>query len=148
MTKPKPESGEFEFDANKSQASMPRLYEHIDRVDLWIMAQRQYHNAAARQVEELRAEVERLEHTVLGFDKINSIQKTYLEAAEKQESALRAQAERLAVALERFAKIEADDGDDFEGVHEDVILRVEVTAGDIHEARATLQQYRDGGRES
>jgi hypothetical protein len=32
-----------EFDVNKSQASMPRLYEHIDRVDLWIMAQRQYH---------------------------------------------------------------------------------------------------------
>lgn len=32
-----------QFDADKSQASMPRLYEHIDRVDLWIMAQKQYH---------------------------------------------------------------------------------------------------------
>ncbi len=58
--KPKPESGELEFDENKSQASMPRLYEHIDRVDLWVMAQQQYHNAAARQVEELRGEIERL----------------------------------------------------------------------------------------
>lgn len=41
-------------------------------------------------------------------------------------------------ALRRFANIEADDGDDFEGVHEDVIIRVEVTAGDIHAARDAL----------
>lgn len=42
-----------EFDENKSQGSMPRLYEHIDRVDLWIMAQKV-------QFDQLRAEIERL----------------------------------------------------------------------------------------
>jgi hypothetical protein len=30
-----------DFNENASQASMPRRYEHIDRVDLWVMAQKQ-----------------------------------------------------------------------------------------------------------
>lgn len=58
-----------------------------------------------------------------------------------REILLRARSEKLAEALSRFAKIEADDGDDFEGVHEDVILRVEVTAGDIHAARAAPAEW-------
>lgn len=41
-------------------------------------------------------------------------------------------------ALKRFASIEASDGDNFEGVHEDVIIRVEVTAGDIQSTRDAL----------
>ena len=41
--------------------------------------------------------------------------------------------------LLRFANIEADNGDDFEGVHEDVIIRVECTAGDLHAARDAVQ---------
>lgn len=41
-------------------------------------------------------------------------------------------------ALKRFASIEAEDGDDFEGVHEDVIIRVEVTSGDIQATRNAL----------
>lgn len=44
-------------------------------------------------------------------------------------------------ALVRFSRIEADDGDNFEGVHEDVILRVEITARDLHIAREALASY-------
>lgn len=33
----------MEFDENKSQGAMPRRYELIDRVDLWIMAQKAKH---------------------------------------------------------------------------------------------------------
>lgn len=54
-----------EFDDNKSQADMPRLYEHIDRVDLWIMAQRKQHQnyqaALAEAVEREKVLVEALD---------------------------------------------------------------------------------------
>lgn len=49
---------------------------------------------------------------------------------------------KMAEAAYAFARIEADNGDDFEGVHEDVILRVEVTAGDLHRVREALTAYR------
>lgn len=41
------------FDGHKSQASMPRLYEHIDRVDLWITAQQKQHTKSAAIISEL-----------------------------------------------------------------------------------------------
>lgn len=53
-----------EFDKNKSQGDMPRRYEHIDRVTLWIMAQRQAHAqcskaylAKCQEVEELKLDL-------------------------------------------------------------------------------------------
>jgi hypothetical protein len=46
------------FDENKSQGSMPRLYEHIDRVDLWVMAQRKQHAKDAERIAELERQVE------------------------------------------------------------------------------------------
>lgn len=47
----------------------------------------------------------------------------------------------LSGALSAFASIEAEDGDDFEGIHGDVILRVECTARDIHKARDVLDKH-------
>lgn len=41
------------FDGHKSQASMPRLYEHIDRVDLWITAQQKQHTKSTAIISEL-----------------------------------------------------------------------------------------------
>ncbi len=46
--------------------------------------------------------------------------------------------ERLLEVAKAFSRIEADDGDNFEGVHEDVILRVEITAGDLHRLRDAI----------
>ena len=50
--------------------------------------------------------------------------------------------EPLAEELERFANIEAGDGDDFSGLNDDVIIRVEVTAGDLKAARQALAEYK------
>lgn len=52
--KPQPADG---FDENKSQGSMPRPYEHIDRVDLWVRAQRQQYDQDRKQIEELKADL-------------------------------------------------------------------------------------------
>lgn len=41
------------FDEDKSLGSMPRLYEHIERVDLWVMAQRKQHAKDAERIAEL-----------------------------------------------------------------------------------------------
>lgn len=44
--------------------------------------------------------------------------------------------------MERFKNIESECGDDFSGVHEDVILRVEVTAGDLHHLRYAIAEFK------
>jgi len=41
------------FDDNKSQGSMPMLYEHIDRVDLWITAQKKQYSQSSVIITEL-----------------------------------------------------------------------------------------------
>lgn len=45
---------------------------------------------------------------------------------------------RLRDALWPFALIRADDGDDFSGWHDDVIIRCEITVGDLRKAREAL----------
>lgn len=50
--------------------------------------------------------------------------------------------ERLASALMPFALIKADDGDDFSAYDDQVIIRCEITAGDLKRARKALR----GGR--
>lgn len=60
----------------------------------------------------------------------------------------REDAEKILGACTRFARIEADDGDDFEGVHADVILRVEITARDLHAIRDVVNELEEAMKES
>lgn len=46
---------------------------------------------------------------------------------------------RLEAALAPFAAIKADDGDTFDTWHDDVIIRCEVTVGDLKKARFALE---------
>lgn len=95
---PKPSVG---FDEDKSQGSMPRLYEHIDRVDLWVMAQRKQHAKDAERIATLES---KLADAVGALESVKD--KTYTDPAEGPE--LRARAAfvyRLATeALERIKK--------------------------------------------
>ncbi len=54
----------LEFDEHKSQASMPRLYEHIDRVDLWIMAQKKYQDKNSAIFKQLIEIIEEQRHII------------------------------------------------------------------------------------
>ncbi len=57
------------------------------------------------------------------------------------ESALKAaeaRADRLRVALTLFSNIKADDGDTFDGYDDQVIIRCEITVGDLGKARKAL----------
>lgn len=49
----------------------------------------------------------------------------------------------LASALERFANIRADDGDTFAAYPREVIIRCEVSVGEIHDARAAMKKLQD-----
>lgn len=53
---------------------------------------------------------------------------------------LQSQVEMLRKALEPFARIRADDGDDFSTYPDDAIIRCEVTAGELRAARAEAGQ--------
>jgi DNA recombination-dependent growth factor C len=57
-----------EFDVNKSMYHMPRLYEHINRVDLWVMAQRQQHSVNAATIEKLEDALRRINQSLDEFD--------------------------------------------------------------------------------
>lgn len=46
---------------------------------------------------------------------------------------------RLRSAATSFANIKADDNDDFSDTHPEVVLRVEITAGELHKLRAALK---------
>lgn len=50
------------------------------------------------------------------------------------------QRDELAEVLKPFADIKADDGDDFSSWYDNVIIRCEVTAGEIKAARAALSR--------
>lgn len=47
--------------------------------------------------------------------------------------------ERLREALKPFANIKADDGDTFEGYNDDVIIKCEITVGDLKKARKAME---------
>lgn len=49
----------MEFDENKSQGAMPRRYEHVDRVDLWIMAQKAKHEQFMKAIKGDQNEVQK-----------------------------------------------------------------------------------------
>lgn len=49
-----------------------------------------------------------------------------------------AEMEELRAALKPFAGIKADDGDDFSAYDDQVVIRCEVTAGDLRKARKAL----------
>lgn len=53
--------------------------------------------------------------------------------------ALEAGVEELRAALKPFAQIKADDGDTFDTWNDDVIIRCEVTVGDLKKARSALE---------
>ena len=145
MSEPKPESGEFsEIDAEDQAVLMghyqSELSKGVMKIDAtpFVEGARWQHSRTARQVEELREDADYWKRT----------RSMDLAAANDYITKLKAQAERLADALTPFAKIKDDDGDTFEGYDADIILRVEIVAGELHRARTALQQYRDGGRES
>lgn len=51
---------------------------------------------------------------------------------------LAAERDRLKAAISPFAAIKADDGDDFSTYDDQVVIRCEVTAGDLRKARKAL----------
>jgi len=53
-------------------------------------------------------------------------------------SAAELERDRLKAALAPFAAIKADDGDDFSTYDDQVVIRCEVTAGDLRKARKAL----------
>ena len=55
-----------------------------------------------------------------------------------KEMEARAERDRLKAALALFAAIKADDGDDFSTYDDQVVIRCEVTAGDLRKARTAL----------
>jgi len=50
-----------------------------------------------------------------------------------------ARVEELRAALKPFAGIKADDGDDFSAYDDQVVIRCEVTVGDLKKARSALE---------
>ena len=52
---------------------------------------------------------------------------------------------KLRDALTPFANIKADDGDTFDTWHDDVVIRCEITVGDLRKARAALKNERVSG---
>lgn len=115
-----------DFDENKSQASMPRRYEHIDRVDLWIMAQREYHTRcyeimqaqASSEFDEALVSSEAIKEMKLGV----AIDSAYIRGAREQHSrnfaAMQAKVMRIENAMEALHRIliKIDwNADDFEG---------------------------------
>jgi len=60
----------------------------------------------------------------------------------RRNEAAEAEVERLKGVLGIFAAIKADDGDTFDTWNDDVIIRCEVTVGDLKKARAALEVSR------
>jgi chromosome segregation ATPase len=50
-----------------------------------------------------------------------------------------ARAERLREVLKPFANIKADDGDTFDGWNDEVVIRCEITVGELKRARKALE---------
>jgi len=88
---------------------------------------------AARAIEALRGEVERLRST-FNAGTVEQILKVTQDRAEKAE----AENARLKGALEVFAAIKADDGDTFDKWDDSVVIRCEITVGDLKKARKAL----------
>jgi hypothetical protein len=63
-------------------------------------------------------------------------------AYKRRAKAAEAEVERLKGVLGIFAAIKADDGDTFDTWNDDVIIRCEVTVGDLKKARAALEVSR------
>lgn len=82
-------------------------------------------DAEAEAVIALKKEVERLGRT-------EKYERGRAEAAE-------ARVEQLCKALAPFANIKADDGDTFDNYEDQVIIRCEITAGDLRKARKALE---------
>lgn len=87
--------------------------------------------------------IERLTAQVEGFqDEIKRLREQVRFASET-DPAMRAEAaeaerDRLKAALAPFAAIKADDGDDFSAYDDQVVIRCEVTVGDLRKARKAL----------
>ncbi len=85
-----------EFSENESMRVMPRLYEHINRVDLWVMAQKDQWTRDRAEIERLKAESDR------DLARIHLQSQTMAEQ-EREIEALRGEVERLkAISLGSF----------------------------------------------
>ncbi len=82
-------------------------------------------------VEDLRIKLANREEEILYW-------KEATEIANNENIELRAERDRLKAALAPFAAIKADDGDDFSTYDDQVVIRCEVTAGDLRKARKAL----------
>ena len=85
---------------------------------------------------------ERAEHAATEGNMTATCDARYFAQSAGVIKALEAQVERLKGVLGIFAAIKADDGDTFDAWNDDVIIRCEVTAGDLKKARAALEVSR------
>jgi hypothetical protein len=84
-----------EFSENESMRVMPRLYEHIDRVDLWVMAQKQLSDQLQPRVAALEAELVCKQRTLEQIKRDNTPTE-YMQELQDECARLR---EHLALAL-------------------------------------------------